>query len=491
MRDVTQPPPEPQPRASVGPAWTVVDWWALGGLLAVAAALRLVGLDQPHGFVFDEMFYAQNACFSTLGGPACGLDTLVSRAHPPLGNWLIGAGIALFGYGEFGWRIAPALAGVLGVGATFLLTRRLLRGWAPGAATGGALAAGGLLALDPLHLVMSRVAMLDSFVTLFSVATIGFAVMDAQGARGRVGGRRRWRLAAGLALGAAVAVKWSGAYAGIGALALILLAEAAARRRDGEGRWAGFGRALRDECGSLLVSLGLVPVLVYLGSYIGFAHGSVLALPWQEGSWWREVAGHQVAMLRFHLGLEGSHPYESPVWSWLLLKRPVAFWFAASGGTYREVLALGNPVAWCAGVAGLLGVVVAARRDPRFRTVAMVAGVGAAATFLPWLVLSGSRSQVFIWYVLPTIPFLYIGLGACVAWAWKRGLGRAALGVAAAAVLAWFAFFWPMLTAQPLSPGEWRDRIWFSDCARPGASTLELPDDEINQGPPPSGWCWI
>jgi hypothetical protein len=31
----------------------------------------------------------------------------------------------------------------------------------------------------------------------------------------------------------------------------------------------------------------------------------------------------------------------------------------------------------------------------------------------------------------------------------------------------------------------------FRDCSRPGAPALALPDDEINNGPPPSGWCWI
>ena len=117
--------------------------------------------------------------------------------------------------------------------------------------------------------------------------------------------------------------------------------------------------------------------------------------------------------------------------------------------------------------------------------------VGALATYLPWLVLSGSRTQVFIWYLLPTIPFLYAALGMAAAWAWRRLAGRAAIGVAALAVAVSFAFFWPMLTAAPLTPGDWRARIWFADCGRPGAPTLELPDAQINTGPPPAGWCWI
>jgi len=83
------------------------------------------------------------------------------------------------------------------------------------------------------------------------------------------------------------------------------------------------------------------------------------------------------------------------------------------------------------------------------------------------------------------------GLGLVAAMAWSSRAGRIATGLAAAAVAVSFAFFFPILTATPLSPDEWRTRIWFTDCSRPGAPTLTLPDDEINQGPPPSGWCWI
>ena len=115
----------------------------------------------------------------------------------------------------------------------------------------------------------------------------------------------------------------------------------------------------------------------------------------------------------------------------------------------------------------------------------------ALSTYLPWLILSGSRSQVFIWYLLPTLPFLYAALGLVAASAWRSLPGRISLTLAAGVVAVSFAFFWPILTASPLAPDAWRTRIWFTDCSRPGAPTLTLPDDEINSGPPPSGWCWI
>jgi dolichyl-phosphate-mannose-protein mannosyltransferase len=476
-----------------------------------AATVRLAGLTTPAGLVFDEIFYARNACRFVIDTARCGIEDLVSGAHPPLGNWLVGIGIRLFGYDEFGWRIASAVAGIVSVALLYVLVRRLLAGQvsAP-AATVGATAAAALLATDFLHLVQSRVAMLDSFVTLFVIAVVLFVVLDGRRRRGPRGEDlgaprwlqllslgRPWRLAAGIALGLAVAVKWSGGYVAIGLVVLLVAWEVAATSsRAGDDPRIGWGRAIgrafRREVGPSLVLLGLVPLIVYVASYAGRVDGNLVALPWREGSAWREIAEHQLAMLRFHVGLAGDHPYESAPWSWVLLKRPVAYSFASDAGAYREVLAIGNPLTWWSGAVALGAVGVRwVRAGAGLARPEAVLLVAALSTYLPWLVLSGSRTQVFIWYLLPTLPFLYAALGVWAALAWSSVPGRIATALAAAAIAVSFVCFYPILSAAPLSPDAWRSRIWFTDCGRPGAPTLALPDDEINQGPPPSGWCWI
>jgi dolichyl-phosphate-mannose--protein O-mannosyl transferase len=349
--------------------------------------------------------------------------------------------------------------------------------------------------------------MLDSFVTLFVIATVLFVVLDGNRRRGprgedldapswlrRVSLGRPWRLAAGLALGSATAVKWSGGYVAIGLIILLFAWEVAASRTEEEpgGRPAAFTRAFRREAVPSVVLLGLVPLALYVASYAGRVDGQLLALPWREGSVWRGILEHQLAMLRFHTGLAGDHPYESAAWSWLLLKRPVAYSFATDAGSYREILAIGNPLTWWPGAVALLVVGVRwIRSGASLARPEVVLVAAALSTYLPWLILSGSRSQVFIWYLLPTIPFLYAALGLLAARAWSSLSGRVVTGLSAVAVAASFAFFFPILTAGSLTPGGWRSHIWFSDCARPGVPTLTLPDDEISTGPPPSGWCWI
>lgn len=492
--------------------WSRVDWLALLIVTAAAAAVRLAGLARPVGLVFDEIFYARNACRYVIGTDACGIDELASRAHPPLGNWIIGAGVRLFGFDEFGWRVMPAIFGTVGVIVLFVLVRHLLRAAPRPAATVGAFAAASLLAGDFLHLVLSRVAMLDAILTTLVTSVILFAVLDRdrhrperwdrrpEGVLSALALHRPWRLLAGVALGAAVAVKWSGAYVALGVIPLVIAWEIAARRpldgrdtRPGTRPWrTAAWLALREEGLRTAALLGAVPVLVYLAAYIGRMPGELIGPPWQAGTVWVGIWDHQQAMLTFHTELSGSHPYESPPWSWLTLKRPVALYFGEDAGTYREILALGSPVAWLVGVVAFAWACVRlARGQGSLWRPELVMVVGALATYLPWLGLSGDRSQVFIWYILPTLPFLYGAAGLAAAWAWSRIPGRVATATVAAACLALFAFFFPVLAALPMAPEEWRARMWLTDCARPGAEALPLPDDTISQGPPPSGWCWI
>lgn len=468
-----------------------------------AAAIRLAGLNRPTELVFDEIFYARDACwYVTASQAVCGITELTSRSHPPLGKWLIGAGIAVFGYDPFGWRITAAAAGTATVALTHLLAWRLLRGWFGGmAVTLGAAAASGLLATDLLHLVQSRVAMLDVFIVLFVVGAVLAVVLDRDRDRARddVGWRRLafgrpWRLVAGICLGAATATKWSGAYVAPAVIGLVVAWEIAERRRrNPEGGWgAWIGRAVRGEAAPTVVLLGIVPVLVYVASYTGRMPGELFAAPWDPASVWNGIWLHQRAMLDFHTSLGGDHPYQSPPWSWIALKRPVAYWFGDESGSYREILAMGNPAVWWPSVLALIGCAwLWARSGWRLLRPEPVILAAAVSTYLPWLILSGGRSQTFLWYLLPTVPFLCLALATVAAWAWSRLAGRVATVVYALVVVATFAWFFPVTVALPLDSGGWRARMLFTDCERPDGTTLPLPDDSSSQGAPPKGWCWI
>ena len=235
QRDETAPDEPIQPDDPKG-RWTRFDLFALIGITLTGAFLRLVRLADPKSLVFDETYYAKDACWYVYASAsACDTDTEITWVHPPLGKWLLAIGIRIFGYDSFGWRIMAVVAGTVTIALLYLLAKKLFR------STIAATLSSGLLAVDLLHFVQSRTAMLDIFVPLFGVAAILFVVYDRErifeppegedGVRARSSGLldRPWRLAAGAAAGAAVASKWSGGFILLAVILLTVAWEVAAR----------------------------------------------------------------------------------------------------------------------------------------------------------------------------------------------------------------------------------------------------------------------
>ena len=83
-------------------------------LIALASfVLRLVNLGSTKGYIFDEVYYVDGARDLIKYGVEVSGNSPEFIVHPPVGKWLIGAGIAIFGDNEFGWRFATALIGTL------------------------------------------------------------------------------------------------------------------------------------------------------------------------------------------------------------------------------------------------------------------------------------------------------------------------------------------------------------------------------------------
>lgn len=436
-------------------------------VVALAALLRFWDLGHPERIYFDETYYAQDARDLIQYGVERG-----RAVHPPVGKWLIGAGIAVFGYDPFGWRVAAAAAGTLTVALTYLVGRRLL-----GSVWLGALAAL-LVAVDGLALTMSRIAMLDAFLALFGIAACWALLIDHDQRRGgprRLPGARWW---AGIFLGLAIATKWSGLLALAAALLLVGTAELVSRARAG----SSTPRAAMGAACSLVVPLLVLPVVVYVASYAGWfanwpdshagqracAEPSCAASTLERTSSWVET---QVEIVRFHRDLEASHPYRSDPLSWPLLKRPVLIYLeqctpqmrlfgeqcVVEPGNREKILILGNPGVWWPALAAypVLAWLALARRDARAVTLLTVL----LSSWLPWF-LSGKPGYLF--YLTPAVPFIGLALAlAAGAVAGQRRLGwvPAAVALTALGGLAWFL---PLWWGLELSTTAEQARIWFN-----------------------------
>jgi len=445
--------------------WT--SWLWASAVAALAGALRFAGLSRPGDKLFDEVYYAKDAhdllrhgveLNGTENGPGF-------IAHPPLGKWLIAAGEGLFGYTPFGWRVAAAVIGTLSVLVLVRVARRMTRSTMLGCV------AGLLLCLDGLHFVQSRVAMLDIFLMWWVLVAFACLLVDRDAARerladGRAAGLRPWRLTAAVCLGLALATKWSAIWYAI-AFGLLAFAWDCGARRS-----AGNRHPVRAAAGAgALWGAGYLAIIaaVYAASWTGWFvtsagydrhYGANAVIGWLH--YHREI-------LAFHTHLTAHHQYASLPWSWLLLGRPVAYFYDTPTGCgakdcSREVLAIGNPALWWPFAGALVAVTWRwlARRD--WRGAAVLAGVGAG--FLPWLPYP--HRTMFLFYALPALPFLVLAttlalamvLGDRTASSDRRLAGALVVGAYVLFVAASFLFFYPVLAGHTMTYVQWHRRMW-------------------------------
>lgn len=482
-------------RNTVGsPASRVVDVAAPALVTLLAALARFWDLGRPHAIVFDETYYVKDAWSQwNLGYPANwpdgadaalldgnvdGFLTTGSFAvHPPLGKWLIGAGMWLVGPDNpAGWRLAGAVAGTALVLLVYLVAKTMT-GSTP-VATLAAL----LLAVDGLAIVTSRVALLDVFLAVFVLLAFWFVLLDRRRhlpavagppESGRVEGvgwgplrwNRPWLIAAGAAAGAATAVKWSGLYV-LAAIGIYVVVVDALERRRRDLRWWPWD-ALRQAAAAFVL---LVPVaaLTYLVSWTGWLVS--------DGGYGRHPAGdgpagalsalwqYHAAMYRFHVGLSTPHSYESPAWQWPLLIRPTSMYWHEDGGTVQAISSIPNPLIWWGGIAaaGYLLYRFVRRRD---RDSAFVL-TGVGATFLPWLLYP--ERTTFQFYTIVMLPFLVLAAALAMrdladgpgTVPQRRMAGQRTVLVLVALALALSAFWYPVWSALPVPYVFWRLHNW-------------------------------
>ncbi|HEU5108763.1 MAG TPA: phospholipid carrier-dependent glycosyltransferase [Micromonosporaceae bacterium] len=474
-------------------AWS---WAATLLVTLLAGAIRVIGLDTPKGKIFDEVYYATEGWALINHGVEWNEkeNTGAYVVHPPLGKWFIGLGEWIFGYDEFGWRIAAAVAGTLSVLIMVRLARAMFRSTVLGCA------AGLLMAFDGMHFVLSRSALLDIFLMTFVLGAFAALVFDREQRRrrwlsaleggldptrrGRAGrpamGAPWLRLLAAVLLGCALGVKWSAVFFIPAFALLMILWDVRTRRSAGVPRpWLG---TLAAETGWLLLC-GVLIVATYVVTWSGwFLTDDGYFRHWLAdngrrewpvvGPLWNLVHYHLQA-LDFHTGLDSRHQYQSWPWQWLLLGRPVAFHWSSDGpcgapSCASEVLLLGTPVLWWSMLPALaalawLGI---ARRDWRAGAI----WLSVAVALGPWFYYALQGRTMFYFYALPAEPFLILAivyvLGAIMVPArgapdeGRRLLGAIVTGAYVLLVAACFAWFYPVYVGQTIPYPDWHVRMW-------------------------------
>ncbi|HEX4726659.1 MAG TPA: glycosyltransferase family 39 protein [Jatrophihabitans sp.] len=184
--------PAVSPRPSrVGRRAMLLSALPLGLVLALATVLRFWQLDRV-GFNSDEAVYSGTAAAIAGNDVMRGLFPIF-RAHPLFLQILLSFGMH-GGISDWGARAITAVIGVLAVGLTYLLGRRLY-----GHSAG--LIAALLLAVMPYHVIVSRQVLLDGLMTLCTTLVLYCLVRYVES------GALSWMLGSSAVMGAAVLSK--------------------------------------------------------------------------------------------------------------------------------------------------------------------------------------------------------------------------------------------------------------------------------------------
>ena len=408
------------------------DRFGVWAILAISGIARLWNLGSPRELVFDETYYVKDSyslwkvghelSWASTNNKTFDPSEVLSKpefvVHAPLGKWLIGLGMQVFGPSNpMGWRIVPAMAGIVSVWLIYKIALRLFgsRRWA--------LLPAFLLAIDGQALVISRTAILDGLVMFFVLLGFYLLVLALTAPE-----PRKYLPAMVLVLGAGAAVKWSSAL-----FLLVFMFFYAWTKK----RW---------------LSLALLPLaaIPYLASWTGWflSHGWGYRAENPIGSF----IDYHLQMYHFHTTLYSYHPYQSSASTWLAMLRPTSFYFENHQGIVSAINPIGNPVIWVGGIIalGMMFAWFARNRD----RLGFLVFTGYVAGYLPWLIFSGRTSFQFYSVVFEPWIILAITLMA------YRYRSRQLVVGASSVAFGIFLFFIPIYLGLEIPLWFWQIHMW-------------------------------
>ncbi|BBD66628.1 glycosyl transferase family protein [Nostoc commune NIES-4072] len=490
----------------------------------LSLALRFWGLERFNTLVFDEVYFAKFGNNYLTHTPFFNAHPPLSQYMIGIGIW-IGSHIpfwhdtvnGLTGSLRSPWtyRWFNALTGsfiplVVTAIAYQLSYRRSF-----------ALLAGFFTACDGIFLVESRYALSNIYIVIFGLLGHWFLLL----ALDNQNRRRFWLVFAGIAFGASVGTKWNGLWFLSGVYLIWIAAwiihlihsflnsklffASSSLKEAGGGESRGAGEA--GEAGvstyspssqtplQNLTQLNIFQMLFYLGIIPALIYSIIWIPHLQLDKTYGFIAVHQ-QILKFHLQLGGNnpnvHPYCAPWYKWPLMTRPMAYYYqtaesiteplpvmgpplpAGAGQVIYDVHAMGNPFLWWFGLAAMLflvGMLVSQPislwvKEKRFSVpetlsvdtwIALYLVINYAANLLPWVEVTRC---VFIYHYMCAVVFIFLA----IAWFVDQCLRSyyqqlRALGVTITfIILAAFIFWMPIYLGLPLSPHDYKLRMWFN-----------------------------
>lgn len=405
-----------------------------------------------NGTYFDEIYHPRTA-YEHLN-----LMPYYETTHPPLGKLIISLGIATFGMTPFGWRCMGTLVGILMLPIFYLFLKRIF------GRTRYAVMGTLLFAFDFMHFSLTRMATIDSYPVLFIICMYYFmyrfyttAKENLKTIAGSLKKPYIYLLLSGISMGLGCASKWIAVYASIGLAVefFVIMYVLKQSLKDTEG--FVFLPFFIKTCLLCLVFFVAIPFTIYLLSYLP------ISMTEGYGNLFEAMANNQKYMLNYHSGLNDTHPYSSPWYSWPFVYKPMWAYRAPETSVAENQIGcisiFQNPFLSWISIPAFFYSLYAGFKKKDFRVLFLA--IGLLSQYLPWAVISRYALQ---YHFFATLPFMIIFFIYAICDIEKR-LPR--FGYVSSAVtalcLVMFICFYPVISGTPVSR-FWADTIltWFN-----------------------------
>jgi dolichyl-phosphate-mannose-protein mannosyltransferase len=384
---------------------------------------------------FDEIYYVKTS------EQYLNLQLPYEWTHPPLGKLITAAGITIFGFNPFGWRILVVIAATLMIPLIYILGKKLFGTWI------GGFASAFMLTFDFMHFTMARISTVDTYVVLFALASQLFFLVYFKKVL-----KDGWKtpvqplFLAILFFALGFSTKWFVLYGFAAQLALLAALRLKEVAKLKKGLWDKL-YVFTDPPFATVLSFLLLAVLIYFLTYIPdmLAGRSVL-----------DVLGLQGAMYNYHATLNSTHPFSSSWWSWPLMLRPLWLYVAyLPSGVKSTIVLLGNPAVWWVGFVSVISILVIAvskiakSAGNRLGNVGLPAIFILAFFFFQWVPYMLISRITFIYHFYLNVPFLCLASAYFISKYWSSRWVKIVAIAYFAVVVALFALFYPVISGMP------------------------------------------
>ena len=264
---------------------------------------------------FDEIYYARST-YDYLNH-----SRVFDWVHPPLGKMIMSLPVIITGsLSTFNYRLMGNIAGILMIIVMYSFGKMMFR--KRKYATLAAL----LMSFDTLHFTMTRIGMVESFLTLFILLTFFYMFKYFKEEK------KRYIIFTGIFLGLAISVKWTALFSLIGLLIMYI-----------------YYCHYREK--NILISMFkyigvflVIPLLLYFSFYLIYPKNNNMTTNSIS-----TIVEQNKDMLNYHTTLTDTHRFASKWYSWPISYRPVWLYSNSLASTIYDrqtIVAIGNVLIW-------------------------------------------------------------------------------------------------------------------------------------------------